>query len=86
MISVLSNIFPEETVKMANAALSGDMQTAAKMQCQLYPLIKALFSEVNPIPVKAALEILGFDCGGCRLPLCDISRENRVVLEMLLQK
>ncbi len=86
VISVLSNVLPEETVKMTNAALSGDMKTASKMQCQLYPLIRALFSEVNPIPVKAALEILGYDCGGFRLPLCDISRENREVLEILLQK
>lgn len=86
VISVLSNVLPEETVKLTNAALSGDMKTASAMQCQLYPLIRALFSEVNPIPVKAALEILGYDCGGFRLPLCDISRENREVLETLLQK
>lgn len=85
VISVLSNVLPEEAVKMANAALSGDMQTASSMQCKLYPLIRALFSEVNPIPVKAALEILGYDCGGFRLPLCDISRENRETLQKLLQ-
>lgn len=84
VVSVLSNILPEETVKMTNYALQGDMEAASKIQCQLYPLIQALFSEVNPIPVKAALEILGYDCGGCRLPLCDISRENRELLEMLL--
>ena len=85
VVSVLSNILPEETVKMTNCALQGDMEAASKIQCQLYPLIQALFSEVNPIPVKAALEILGYDCGGCRLPLCDISRENRALLEMLLK-
>ena len=84
VISVLSNVLPDETVKMTNHALMGDYASASKMQTQLYPLIKALFSEVNPIPVKAAMEILGFDCGGCRLPLCDISRENREKLEMLL--
>ncbi|MBE6944142.1 MAG: 4-hydroxy-tetrahydrodipicolinate synthase [Ruminococcaceae bacterium] len=85
VISVLSNVLPEETVKMTNCALQGDYVTASKMQCQLYPLIKALFSEVNPIPVKAAMEVLGYDCGGCRLPLCDISRENRERLEKLLK-
>ena len=85
VISVLSNVLPEETVKMTNCALGGDFETAAKMQCQLSPLVKALFSEVNPIPVKAAMEILGYDCGGCRLPLCDISRENRERLETLLK-
>lgn len=85
VISVLSNVAPEETVMMTQRALWGDFETAAKMQCQLSPLVKALFSEVNPIPVKAAMEILGYDCGGCRLPLCDISRENREKLEMLLK-
>lgn len=85
VISVLSNVLPEETVKMTNCALRGDYETASKMQCQLSPLVKALFSEVNPIPVKAAMEILGYDCGGCRLPLCDISRENRERLEILLK-
>ena len=86
VISVLSNVLPEETVKMTNCALQGDFQTASKIQCNLYPLIQALFSEVNPIPVKAALDILGYDCGGCRLPLCDISRKNRERLEILLAK
>ncbi len=85
VISVLSNVLPKETVKMTDAALHGDINTASTMQCKLYPLIRALFSEVNPIPVKAALEILGYDCGGLRLPLCDISRENREVLRKLLQ-
>ena len=85
VISVLSNVLPEETVKMTNCALRGDYETASKMQCQLSPLVKALFSEVNPIPIKAAMEILGYDCGSCRLPLCDISRENRERLEILLK-
>lgn len=84
VISVLSNILPEEAVKLTNAALQGDLKTASAIQCRLYPLIKALFSEVNPIPVKAALEILGYDCGGFRLPLCDISRENKELLQKLL--
>jgi 4-hydroxy-tetrahydrodipicolinate synthase len=84
IISVLSNVLPAETKIMADAALSGDFTTASAMQCQLYPLIKALFSEVNPIPVKAAMDILGFDCGGCRLPLCDISGKNLERLRTLL--
>ena len=85
VISVLSNVLPADTVKLTNAALSGDIKTASALQYQLYPLIRALFSEVNPIPVKAALEILGYDCGGFRLPLCDISRENRDNLRRLLE-
>ncbi len=86
IISVLSNVLPAETKIMVDAALSGDFATASKMQCQLYPLIKALFSEVNPIPVKAAMDMLGFDCGGCRLPLCDISGKNLERLRILLNK
>ena len=52
VISVLSNVLPVETAAMTNAALAGDFDTAARLQCQLLPLIRALFSEVNPIPVK----------------------------------
>ena len=85
VISVLSNVLPTETKDMTDAALRGDYHTASAMQCRLSPLIKALFSEVNPIPVKAALDMLGFDCGGCRLPLCDITKENRERLKSLLR-
>lgn len=76
VISVLSNVMPVETAAMAKAALGGDFDTAAALQCGMLPLIDCLFSEVNPIPVKAAMEIIGFDCGPCRLPLGPISREN----------
>ena len=76
VISVLSNICPEETLAMAKAALAGDFDTAAALQCALLPLIELLFCEVNPIPVKAALKILGYDCGECRLPLGKLSKEN----------
>ena len=81
VISVLSNIFPAQTQAMANAALDGDFDTAAALQCSLQPLIELLFCEVNPIPVKEAMRILGFDCGGCRLPLTPMSKENRTKLE-----
>lgn len=76
VISVLSNVAPEKTKAMVDAALDGDFDTAADLQLKLLPLIRALFSEVNPIPVKAALKELGFDCGSCRLPLTSISPEN----------
>jgi len=84
VISVLSNICPAEAVKLANAALSGDYKTASAMQCQMLPLIELLFCEVNPIPVKAAMQLIGYDCGGCRLPLTDISKENYSKLRSLL--
>ena len=73
VISVLSNVAPEKTKAMADAALDGDFDTAAALQIQLLPLIQALFSEVNPIPVKAAMTEIGFDCGPCRLPLTGLS-------------
>lgn len=69
VISVLSNVAPEKTKALADAAYHGDFDTAAALQLQLLPLIEALFSEVNPIPVKAAMGEIGFDCGPCRLPL-----------------
>lgn len=85
VISVLSNVMPEQTAAMANAALAGDFDTAAELQCGMLPLIDGLFSEVNPIPVKAAMEMIGFDCGHCRLPLGPLSEENRKKLQSLLQ-
>jgi len=85
VISVLSNVLPAETNAMAQAALAGDFDTAAALQCQLLPLIETLFSEVNPIPVKEAMKLIGYDCGGCRLPLTPMSQENRHRLQQLLQ-
>lgn len=77
VISVLSNILPEETDIMVEAALSGDLDTAAQLQRDLQPLIELLFCEVNPIPVKEALKQIGYDCGGYRLPLTEMKRENK---------
>lgn len=84
IISVLSNILPVETRAMAEAALDGDFDTAADLQIQMLPLIELLFREVNPIPVKAAMKLIGYDCGECRLPLTPISRENLEDLKKLL--
>lgn len=86
VISVLSNIFPVETQALAKAALDGDFDTAAALQCHLQPIIAALFCEVNPIPVKEAMKIIGYDCGSCRLPLTSISGENRDKLLHLFDK
>ncbi len=81
VISVLSNICPVETAAMTEAALAGDFDTAAALQCDLMPLIELLFCEVNPIPVKAAMKLIGYDCGDCRLPLTDLSPENMCKLQ-----
>lgn len=85
VISVLSNVAPMETQAMAMAALDGDFDTAAALQLEMLPLIEALFSEVNPIPVKAAMKLLGYDCGDCRLPLTEISQINLQLLKKVLR-
>lgn len=84
LISVVSNVEPEMTNAMVGAALDGDFDTASALQLELLPLIKALFREVNPIPVKTAMGLIGYDCGGCRLPLCTPSEETVRALEDLL--
>lgn len=84
VVSVLSNVLPEETRSMAMAALDGDFDTAADLQIRLMPVIRMLFCEVNPIPVKAAMKLVGYDCGECRLPLTSLSREHLESLRKLL--
>ncbi len=84
VISVLSNLYPREVQGLCHAALDGDFDTAAALQLRFQPLIDALFSEVNPIPVKAAMEILGFDCGSCRLPLTSMGDDNYARLKACL--
>ncbi len=84
VISVLSNVAPEKTKAMADAALDGDFDTAAALQLHLLPLIRSLFSEVNPIPVKSAMKELGFDCGSCRLPLTQLTHENLKKMKAVL--
>ncbi len=85
VISVLSNVMPMETQAMAQAALAGDFDTASSLQCTMLPLIDGLFAEVNPIPVKAAMKLLGYDCGKCRLPLGPVSPETEQRLLRLLK-
>lgn len=84
VISVLSNVLPEQTQTMTQAALNGDFRTAAALQIKLLPLIEALFCEVNPIPVKTAMRLIGFDCGTCRMPLTSMSKENMEHLKKVL--
>lgn len=84
VISVLSNVLPVEVQALAQAALDGDFDTAADLQLRLLPLMEAMFWEVNPIPVKAAMKYLGYDCGPCRLPLTSLAPENANKLKKLL--
>lgn len=76
-ISVLSNVVPAQAVAMTNACLAGDYKTAARLQCELLPLTNALFSEVNPIPAKAAVSTMGFGEENLRLPLTPMEDANR---------
>lgn len=76
-ISVLSNVVPAQAVAMTNACLAGDYKTAARLQCELLPLTNALFSEVNPIPAKAAVSAMGFGEENLRLPLTPMEDANR---------
>lgn len=85
VISVVSNVLPIQTQAMVQAALARDFSTASTLQCQLLPLIEALFSEVNPIPVKAAMKLIGYDCGNCRLPLTQLTQKNFDKLKACLQ-
>lgn len=85
-ISVLSNVAPRESVAMADACKAGDYQTAAQWQCKLLPLINALFSEVNPIPVKAAVSAMGYGKEILRLPLTPMEDDNRANLYEQMRK
>ena len=84
VISVTSNLLPREVRDMTSAALDGDFDTASDLQCRLQPINALLFSQVNPIPLKAAMKRIGYDCGACRLPLTELSLEYQQKLEELL--
>ena len=84
VISVLSNIKPKYTHDMCYNFFDGKIEEATKMQLDAIPLIKALFSEVNPIPVKAALNIIGYNFGIPRLPLIDMTESGKERLKKLL--
>lgn len=80
VISVLSNLCPRETSEICHRFFEGDVSGAAKMQCEYLPLVSALFSETNPIPVKAAMAKLGYCSDFLRLPLVTMEKEHREVL------
>ena len=77
VISVLSNVLPRQTVELCDKFFAGDVAGAAKMQCRMLELINALFCEVNPIPVKAAMAAMGFCEDYLRLPLTPMEENNR---------
>lgn len=84
VISVLGNLLPSPVVQLSHAALDGRFAEAAKLQIQYAPLISALFAEVNPIPLKSAMQAAGLDSGYLRLPLCEMEAHSkqRLMAEM----
>ena len=85
-ISVLSNILPKETVAICDRFFAGDVAGAAELQCHYHALIDALFSEVNPIPVKAAVAAMGFTENTLRLPLTELEEGHKETLFALMRK
>ena len=84
VISVLSNVAPKKTHDMVMNFLEGNLAEAAKLQLEAIPLINALFCEVNPIPVKTALNLMGWNVGPLRMPLCEMEPENEAKLAKAL--
>ena len=85
VISVLANVAPQKVSKMVHACLDGDYKTAAAIQVEAIPMIKALFCETSPIPVKAAMNMMGWNVGACRMPLTTMEESNRKMLEAAMK-
>ncbi len=86
VISVLANICPEVTYNMTHAFLRGDLAEARELQIKYLELIHALFMEVNPIPVKEAMNLMGMNVGPMRLPLCEMESDHKAALKKVLEK
>ena len=84
VISVIANIAPQQTHDMCASYMAGDREKALELQMKSLPLVDALFSEVNPIPVKRALILLGMEVGSLRAPLCEMSDANAAVLKQAM--
>lgn len=80
VISVLSNVAPRETHDICEKFFNGDVKGSAALQLKALPLIEQLFCEVNPIPVKKAMQLMGVECGPLRMPLTEISKEHEQAL------
>ena len=86
VISVLSNIFPNYTHNIVQNYFNGNIDISTKMQLDALPLINTLFSEVNPIPIKSALNYCGFDFGIPRLPLTKMNKSKEDILKDEIKK
>ena len=86
VISVLSNIMPRQTHDICRLFFEGKVAESRALQLKLLPLINALFSDVNPIPVKEAMNLMGWECGECRLPLVSMQPQAKEPLRALMQE
>ena len=86
VISVLANICPKDTHDICAKYFEGDVKGSCDLFLKYMALIKALFIEVNPIPIKTAMNLLGFHVGGFRMPLCEMVPENLNKLTDLLRE
>ena len=86
VISVLANVAPKKVSDMVHACLAGDYKKAAALQIETIPMVKALFCETSPIPVKAALNMMGWNVGECRMPLTSMEESNRALLEAAMKE
>ena len=86
VISVLSNVAPRQTHDIVMDYLNGDLEKSRAMQLKALRLVDALFSEVNPIPVKAALNLMGMEVGPLRSPLCEIGEANKAELAAAMKE
>ena len=86
VISVWSNVAPAQVHQMCQSFFDGDIETARRLQAEALPLVDALFSEVNPIPVTKALNLMGKEVGPLRAPLCEMSEANAVVLAKVMKE
>lgn len=86
VISVLSNVAPQVAHDIAASALAGDFEQSRKLQIEYLQLCNALFMDVNPIPVKQAMNMMGFDAGPLRMPLCEMNEANTAKLKAVMEK
>ena len=85
VISVLANVVPKETHDMCELYFNGEVKESANLQIDLMDLVGALFVEVNPIPVKTAVNLMGWNVGKLRMPLCDMEEKNLNILKGALK-
>ena len=81
VISVVSNIAPQMTHDLVESFFAGDLIKSRQLQFKLNPLVKAIFSEVNPIPIKTALNMIGINAGILRMPLCEMRADHAAMLK-----